>query len=64
MTATILQFPLHRRLRPEFARLVGVAAERAERMGHACDRQALALQLTEIGIVLSVSRQIPAPRAG
>ena len=25
---------------------------------------ALALQLTEIGIVLSVSRQIPAPRAG
>lgn len=42
MTATILQFPLHRRLSPQLARLVDVAAARAEGMGYPCDRADLA----------------------
>lgn len=42
MTATIIPFPVYRRLPTEAARLVDVAAERAERMGHTVDRAELA----------------------
>lgn len=47
MSATILRFPVERRLRlgPEAWRLVEVAAARADATGHPCDRASLAINL-------------------
>lgn len=44
---TIIPFPVERRLTPEAAQLVEIAAKRAEGMGHPCDRRALAVMLQE-----------------
>ena len=43
----IIPFPVERRLSPEMARLVEVAAHRAEGMGKQCDRRALALMIQQ-----------------